>query len=386
MKAFAVIVASLNLVGWAAPGQNTSAHYTPPSGSPEVSKDRRVTFRLRAPNAREVLVTGRDIGRLSMQKDGQGVWSVTTNPLAADIYEYSFSVDGASFPDPGNPARRTAYLSIGNSLVRVPGSMSWDPADVPRGAVTRHFYRSAIVGDDRDFYVYTPPGYTAARREPYPVLFLLHGAGDEAAGWFATGAANVILDNLIAQGKAEPMILVAPLAYGVRGIEAGPDPGMVEKNNVYFARALLEEVMPQVEKGYHVSQDRERRAIAGLSMGGAEALFTGLNHLDKFAWVASFSGGIVTLTSGMWNRGPRMPQDSAEFSKVFPTLDAKANSRLKLLWISCGTEDPLVSANRQFKSWLKQRQVVFKDLEKPGAHTWAVWRRDLADLAPLLFR
>jgi enterochelin esterase family protein len=268
--------------------------------SPEVSPDGRVTFRLRAPNAKEVFVNG--VGeRLAMQKNDQGIWTATTDPMKPDIYSYAFSVDGATFDDPGNPLFKTAYGSAGQSMVHVPGPVSWEPgSDVPRGAVTRHFYHSAVVGDDRDYWVYTPANYDPKRREGYPVLYLLHGLGDEASSWFGVGAANVILDNLIAQGTAKPMVMVTPLGYGTAGGGMGGS-NMLE----YFAKALVEEVMPRVEKTYNVSKDRNQRAIAGLSMGGAEATFTGLNHLDKFAWIGSFSGAYV-----MWpgaNGGRRGP-------------------------------------------------------------------------------
>jgi enterochelin esterase family protein len=169
-----------------------------------------VTFRLRAPNAKEVAVTG--VGqRLAMQKDEQGVWSATTDTLKPDIYTYSFSVDGANFIDPANPLLKTSYGSAGQSLLHVPGPAVWEPAEGPRGTVNHHFYKSASIGDDRDFFVYTPPGYDAHRKEPYPVFFVLHGLGDDAAAWVNVGAANVILDNLINSGKAKPMIMVNTL-------------------------------------------------------------------------------------------------------------------------------------------------------------------------------
>src|SRR5262249_22934579 len=160
----------------------------------------------------------------------------------------------------------TSYTSTGPSLVRVPGQASWDPAPgVARGTITRHFYHSAVVGDDRDYWVCTPAGYNARRKAPYPVLYLLHGLGDESASWLNVGAANVILDNLIAQGKAKPMVMVTPLGYGTAGGGRGT-PDMIQ----FFTKALLDEVMPQVEKDYNVSKDRNQRAITGLSMGGAE--------------------------------------------------------------------------------------------------------------------
>ena len=202
--------------------------------------------------------------------------------------------------DPANPLFKTSYGSAGSSLVHVPGTVSWEPAPgVARGAVTRHFYHSAVAGDDRDYWVYTPANYDPKRKEAYPVLYLLHGLGDEAGSWLGVGAANVILDNLIAQGKAKPMIMVTPLGYGNSG---GPAGAMGADMLPGYARTVLEEVMPQVEKDYNVSRDRTQRAIAGLSMGGAEATFVGLNHLDKFAWIGSFSGAYV-MWPGARGRG-----------------------------------------------------------------------------------
>jgi enterochelin esterase family protein len=375
--------------------------------SPEVAPDGRVTFRLRAPNAKEVFVTGIGQQRLAMTRNEQGVWSVTTEPLQPDVYSYSFSVDGATFNDPGNALFKTAYNGGGQSLVHVPGAVSWEPAaGVARGAVTRHFYKSDVVGDDRDFYVYTPAGYDPKRKEPYPVLYLLHGLGDDASSWVATGAANVILDNLIAQGKAKPMVMVNPLGYGTAGGGMG-GPDMIAQ----FAKTILQEVMPRVEKAYNVSKDRNQRAVAGLSMGGAEAVYTGLNNLDRFAWVASFSGAYVMWpgagrggpgaaagagrgaapaaaanpAGGRGGRGQTL--DPAIFPKDFPTLDAKANSRLKLLWIGCGLNDSLLGVNRQFEEWLKSKDVKFTQVETPEfAHEWGLWRRYVAIVAPMLFQ
>ena len=383
-----------------APGAAGRGGFAPPVKSPEVSPQGKVTFRLRAPNAKEVGVTG--IGqRLAMEKDDQGVWSATTDVLKPDIYSYSFSVDGATFTDPGNPQVKTAYGSAGQSIVHVPGAVSWEPAaGVVRGAVTRHFYHSTVVGDDRDFWVYTPANYDPKRNPAYPVLYLLHGLGDESSSWLGVGAANTILDNLIAQGKAKPMIMVTPLGYGTAGGGRGA-PDMLE----FFAKALLEEVMPQVEKVYNVSKDRNQRAIAGLSMGGAEATYTGLNHLDRFAWIGSFSGAYV-----MWpgangapgrgagppppappgapgGRGARPVLDDSVIARNFANLDSKANAQIRLLWIACGTADGLIGVNRQFKDWLKSKDVKFTDVEVPEvAHVWPLWRQNLTELAPLLFQ
>jgi len=394
----------LSLSAWAqtppAPGRAGGRGGPPAPKSPEVSTDGRVTFRFRAPNAKEVAVTGMPGGRLVMQKDEQGVWSATTDALKPDMYSYAFSIDGATVNDPANPAFKTSATGAGQNIVHVAGPVSWEPAPgIARGAVAHHFYHSALIGDDRDYYVYTPPNYDPNRREPYPVLYLLHGLGDDAYGWISAGAANVILDNLIAQGKAQPMIMVNTLGYGVPlttmfGGGGGGRGGMGGNTMIpNFARALTEEVMPQVEKQYKVTKDRNQRAIAGLSMGGAEALYTGLNNLDKFSYVASFSGAFV-----MWPKpeaaapaagatpGPA-PVDDAVFALNFPKVDAKINSQLKLLWIGCGTEDGLIGVNRQFRTWLKSKDVKAIEVETPAmAHVWPLWRQNLTEIAPMLFQ
>jgi enterochelin esterase family protein len=253
----------------------------------------QATFRPRAPNVNEVAVTG--IGeRLVMTKDNQGTWSATAGALKPDLYTYNFDLDGISIMDPANPLRKSGYASAGSSMVRVPGPSLVEPAPGARGVVAHHFYHSALIGDDRDYYVYTPPNYEPNRKEPYPVFFLLHGLGDDAVSWTNVGAANNILDNLIDSGRAKPMIMVNTLGYGnADGPTGASRPDMIPM----FARALIEEVLPQVERQYHVARDRNSRAIAGLSMGGAEAFYTGLNHMDQFAYVGSMSGAFV-----MWPR------------------------------------------------------------------------------------
>ena len=348
----------------------------PPLVSPEVHSDNRVTFRFRAPNAKEVLLAREGAQPVPMQKDDQGVWSLTTDPLEPDFYGYSFDADGVLLIDPSNHLIKPNLLFI-QSVVHVPGpvSLAWEINDVPHGTIHHHFYRSGIVGDNRDFYVYTPPGYSPKAKKPYPTLYLLHGFSDDASAWTAVGYANVILDNLIAQGKAKPMIVVMPLGYGApeilsQGFAAFRDASLRQRNFQKFHDALLNEVLPQVEAAYRVSKDRKSRAIAGLSMGGAESLLTGLNTLDRFAWIGAFSSGGVT----------------EDFQADFPELSSNANSQLRLLWIACGTDDHLIEINRKFRAWLDSKGIHHTDVETPGAHTWMVWRRNLATFAPLLFQ
>ena len=348
----------------------------PPLVTPEVHSDNSVTFLLRAPNAQEVKLAREGTEPLPMQKNDAGVWSVTTPPLSPDYYGYSFSVDGVRSLDPSNHGLVPNLISPGNFVhVAGPPSLPWEVNDVPHGEVHHHFYKSAVAQDDRDYYVYTPPGYSSVAQITYPVLYLLHGYSDDASGWSAVGRANVIFDNLIAQGKAKPMIVVMPLGYGTMeiitlGWGGWSHTDVRDKNFSRFRDALLTEVMPKVESEYRVSHDRSQRAIAGLSMGGSESLLTGLNNLDKFAWVGAFSAG-------------GLPEP---FEKDFPSLDAKANQQLKLLWIACGTEDRLITPNRNLREWLKGKGVQHTDIETPGMHTWMVWRRNLSEFAGLLFR
>ena len=362
------------VLGWAQAPQRPQ----PPAPliSPEVHSDHRVTFRFRAPNAKEVLLAREGTEPLPMQKDEQGVWSVTTDPLDPDFYGYSFQADGVRLIDPSNHLMKPNLLNT-QSAVHVPGpaSLPWEINDVPHGVIHHHFYRSGIVGDDRDFYVYTPPAYNPEAKKLYPALYLLHGFSDDASAWTAVGRAHVILDNLIAQGKAKPMIVVMPLGYGApeivsQGFTAFHDASLRQRNFQKFRDALVNEVIPQVEGAYRVSKDRKSRAVAGLSMGGTESLLTGLNTLDHFAWIGAFSSGGLT----------------EDFKADFPALDSKANTQLQLLWIACGTDDHLIDVNRKFRDWLKSKGIQHTDIETPGAHTWMVWRRNLASFAPLLFQ
>ena len=375
------LVICLTVSGFATAQQNKPAEAPPrppaPLLSPEVHDDGSVTFRFRDPNAKEVMVAREGAQPEAMNKGDDGVWSLTTAPLAPDYYGYSFVADGVRTLDASNHALVPNLLTPSSALhVPGPSSLPWEVNDVPRGEVHHHFYKSAVAEDQRDYYVYTPPGYESAGKKKYPVLYLLHGYSDDASGWSAVVHANVIFDNLIAQGKVKPMIVVMPLGYGTMEMirlgwgGAWNRHDVRDENFSKYTQALLTEVMPQVESEYRISKDRKERAIAGLSMGGSESLLTGLNHLDQFAWIGAFSAG-------------GMPD---EFAKDFPGLDVKANSQIRLLWIACGTEDRLITPNRKFREWLKTQGVAHTDIETPGMHTWMVWRRNLAEFAPLLFR
>ncbi|HUD45832.1 MAG TPA: alpha/beta hydrolase-fold protein [Candidatus Baltobacteraceae bacterium] len=344
--------------------------------SPEVHSDGTVTFRVKAPNATEVRLQCESLPNSPMQKDDQGVWTATTTPLEPDYYGYSFSVDGLRVIDPNNPLMKYNLLNT-ESEVHVPGpaSLPWEINDVPRGVIHRHTYHSPAANDERAYFVYTPPGYNPTSRKRYPALYLLHGFSDDATAWWSVGRANVILDNLIARGEVKPMIVVMPLGYGTleilhRGFGRPRDPDLSQRNARQFRASLLDEVLPRVEKEYRISADRKSRAIAGLSMGGAESITVGLNNLDRFAWIGAFSSGGV----------------DTNYAAAFPNLNAKANDSLRLLWISCGKDDGLLKPNLDFVHWLDTEGIQHTWTEVPGVHSWRVWRRNLATFTPLLFR
>lgn len=345
-----------------------------PVVSPEVHSDGSVTFRLKAPDAREVKLHCEDVPESKMVKDDKGVWSLTTGPLEPDFYVYSFNVDGVHALDPANALMKYNLLNT-ESQVHVPGppSLLWELNDVPHGELHQHFYKSSAANDERNFIVYTPPGYDQRSWKRYPTLYLLHGFSDDATAWSTVGRANVIVDNLIARKQARPMVIVMPLGYGNTDIlkPGGNHNRELRRQNLErFQQALLEEVVPQVEKSYRVSHGRDMRAIAGLSMGGNESLVTGLNHLDRFAWVGSFSAGGI----------------NTNFTAAFPSLNSTANDKLRLLWIGCGKDDQLIGVNKKFCDWLTSENIRYTWVELPGVHSFLVWRRDLCRFVPLLFQ
>jgi len=345
--------------------------------SPEVHADRTVTFRYRDPGAKKVELGLEGADAVPMTKGQNGVWSITTQPLAPDLYGYSFTADGEARLDIHNPSTKPNLIWIGN-MVLVPGDppLPWEVQSVPHGLVHHHFYKSEIIGDERDYFVYTPPGYQPGRGPKLPVLYLLHGYSDMANGWTAVGKANVIMDNLIALGKTKPMIVVMTLGYGVPDF-ASPnrsgfrESGIVEKNYDLFKKALFGEVIPMVEHDYRASSNRKDRAIAGLSMGGAETLIIGLNNLDKFSYVGAFSSGGLPGS---------LDSNFAGFS------GKKVNNALKELWISCGTEDGLIAPHRAAIAWMKAKGANVDAHETPGRHAWMVWRRNLAEFSQRLFK
>jgi enterochelin esterase-like enzyme len=355
------------------------AQSAPPFHSTVVHPDHTVTFQYRNATAAKVELAVDGIANpIALEKSVAGVWSATTQSLAPEIYGYHFIADGERQLDPANPRVTRNLVAVAN-LVEVPGEAAqpWDLTNVPHGGLSIHLYTSNVVqglpDNQSEYFVYTPPGYDAKAKKPYPVLYLLHGWSDDAAGWTVVGRANLILDNLLAQGKIKPMVVVMPLGYGtmsfVRDHGVWNESATIDQNTSLFSKALLTEVMPQVESGYNVSRKREDRAIVGLSMGGLQSLTTGLTNTDKFAWVGGFSSAVHALS----------------FDGPLATLDPK-KADLRLLWIACGTEDGLIEPNRKFIAFLKSKDMPVTQIETPGMHTWMVWRDNLIHFAPLLFQ
>ena len=338
--------------------------------SPEVHADRRVTFRLRAPAADEVALTGEFMdGSRVMRRSDDGLWSVTVGPIAPEVYEYEFTIDGATFLDPRNPTVKTNRGPSGiSSLLTVRGDepLFFDVRPVPHGTVEIRTYDSGVTGLSRQVYIYTPPGYDEGT-EALPVLYLLHGADGEARSWTMLGRAHTILDNLIADGRSAPMIIVIPFGYAYPW-DAGVSR---EKQQEDFLAVLKTELIPFVEANYRVSGDREHRALAGLSRGGSQTLTIGLRHLDLFSRLGVFSAG------GGSEPGTRFADVAANAAQV--------NEKLDLFWIGIGTGDGGHENAKRLSRFLTNSSIEHTFREIPGAHTWIVWRQFLDEMAPLLW-
>ncbi len=362
--------------------------------SPEVLADGRVTFRLLAPKATEVLVQGNWPGGrdLAMTRDGAGVWSVTTPALQPELWAYTLSVDGVRTLDPRNYNVARDGVGFLNTVL-VPGEASavFQARAVPHGTMTTQWFQSTEVKAARRMIVYTPPGYEGSATR-YPVLYLLHGSGGDEEAWPTMGIASVIMDNLIAQGKARPMVVVMPNAYwnelaslDVAGPRTAPPPG-VGSGNTEFApheRAIVNDIIPFVEKHYRTLPGRENRAIAGLSMGAGIAMNVGLKRLDVFASVGIMSSGTFGRAVNGVVPGANLFE---QISPGFFADPAATNKKLRVLFLSCGTEDNRIEALTKVEADLRARKISFAFKRYPGEHEWKVWRHSLVDMAPMLFR
>jgi enterochelin esterase-like enzyme len=354
--------------------------------SPEIHSDSRVTFRIRAPKASEVLVSA-SVGTLNpkpagatkdqfgmwnmpMQKDASGLWTVVIGPLEPEVYRYAFFVDGVRGIDESNPSVRPGGAVLW-SYFEIPGNPPRfdELQDVPHGSVQYRTYRSTQSKTFRNVAIYVPPDYDRYSSREFPVLYLLHGGGDSEEGWVRLGRVPAIEENLLARHQTVPMLIVMP--YG----DTAGDATTLDSIEA-FGRELFGDVFPVVEKNYRVEANREHRAIAGLSMGGGQSFTLGLRNLDKFAWVGEFSAGAFSL-------------EGFDLEKQVPGFlkdPLSVNQELKLLFLGCGTEDPRYQAHSRLAELLEKNKIRHEFHSSPGEHEWKVWRHLLAAFMPKLFR
>ena len=350
--------------------------------SPEVGQDRSITFRLYAPKASEVTLRGdwMDGPAVKLTKDDKGVWSATAGPLPADYYSYSFTVDGVRTLDPKNATIKQGISSLDN-MVFVPGPEAEFQAlrDVPHGEVRQAWYKSSTLDRQRRMHVYTPPGYDAGT-DKYPVLYLLHGGGDEDSGWSTIGRAGLILDNLIAAGKAKPMLVVMPNGSLPRPAAAAPgaklDPKEMAAFQDRFTNELLKDVVPFVEKSYRVVPDAGHRALAGLSMGGGQTTRVLTTNPDKFGYFAIWSAGLFGGSPDAFERQ----------NETFLAGADRVNKSVKLLSITVGDKDFALNGSKALAGVLEKHGIKHEMTLTGGGHTWINWRQYLRDLAPKLFQ
>jgi enterochelin esterase-like enzyme len=384
------------------------------ASSPVIAPDNKVTFRLSAPSATSVSVRG-DFGNAGqMTKDEQGVWSVTVGPLQPEIYNYSFNVDGMTVLDPSNSQiLRDGTRSQNLLLVPGEGSDLYAIKDVPHGTLSKVWYDSSTFKMKRRMYVYTPPGYETSN-EKYPIFYVLHGGGGDEDAWTTLGRVPQIFDNLIAAGKVKPMIIVMPngnanqaaapgdapvtgargtagdrgagaAGAGARGAVTGAPAAGAGAYNEESLSVMADEYVKSIgafmDKNYRVLPGPQNRAITGLSMGGGQAYFTGMKNMDYYSWVGQFS---TSMFGGLQNAGLSYDLDTA-ISGVFKD-PATINKKLKLMYMSCGREDPRISAQKSMTEELRKRKIEVVYTDWAGQHEWKVWRCALADMAKLLFQ
>jgi enterochelin esterase-like enzyme len=351
------------------------------SAYPRIHPDLRVTFQLKAPDARKVQVVGNfglgTGGPWEMERGEGGVWTVTTPPVIPGFHYYTLSVDGVQVNDPASDA----FFGTGKptSAIEIPeaGVDFYHPRDVPHGEVRSRWYRSTVTGEVRHVMVYTPPGYDADRERRYPVLYLQHGGGEDETGWSRQGRMNFILDNLIAEDKARPMIVVMEKGYATRAGEPAAPGGRGRGDGGAFEDVVLKDLIPMIDAAYRTHPDRDHRAIAGLSMGAGQSLRIGLAHVDTFSAIGAFSG-------------VRETDAKTAYGGVFAD-PAAFDEKVSLLYLHSGTASMDAMIHERTDALYKALQqsgiknVVFRDA-KGFAHEWQTWRHALHDFAPRLFQ
>ncbi|HTB17642.1 MAG TPA: alpha/beta fold hydrolase [Bryobacteraceae bacterium] len=360
----------------------------PAVASPEVAADRHIAFHILAPKAQQVRLFSTDIFGVTRQGDmtkaDSGVWEITIGPIDPGAYRYNFNVDGVSVMDPRNPS---VSESNGNawSMVYVPGADFMETKDVPHGAVASVTYFSKSLNRFRRMHIYTPPGYDTGSQK-YPIFYLLHGAGDSDDSWTSVGRAGFIIDNLIADKKAKPMVIVMPAGHtGPFDFSRPPSgaPRTLDFNDD-FVKDFVSDIMPYAETHYRVERDRQHRAIAGLSMGGAHTLNIAIPHANEFAYVGVYSSGIFGIVGAPTGDPPAGP--SWEQQHLADLDNSAAKKGLKLFWFATGKEDGLLSTSKATVELFKKHGFQPEFHESAGAHTWTNWREYLNQFAPQLFQ
>lgn len=341
-----------------------------PVFSPQIAADNAVTFRLKAPAAKDVTLRAQwTKDKLSLTKGDDGVWSLTAT-VTPGVWEYGFNIDGMGMIDPTNPAIKP-QRQPNTSILHLPSTPPavWDFQNVPHGAVTTHQYQSKALNTQRSCNVYTPPGYSTGTTT-YPLLVLQHGSSDNFQTWTTHGKAHWILDNLIAAGKAKPMVIlmIDGHPHGMVGRDSNPEKRTAAMEA--FRRELFDDALPLVEAQYRVSKEGSQRALAGLSMGGGQTLTVGLTELGKFGYLGAFSAA---------------PPSEAYLPKILDNTE-QLNSQVKLLWIGIGKNDFLYKLNQEFIAKFKEKNLRHEFVETEGDHSWPIWRNYLAEFAPKLFQ
>lgn len=346
-----------------------------------ILQDSTVSFKVYAPAAKEVRLDGPDIPdklrSVPMKKRDNGVWEMVVGPLEPGSYRYDFIMDNIHVIDPRNPVTSESNMNTW-SLFHLPGAVFMDTKDVPHGAVSEVTYFSKSLNRFRRMHIYTPPGYSAGNVS-YPVLYLLHGAFDCDQSWSTVGRAGFIMDNLIADGKAVPMIVVMPAGHtGPFSFATMRDPTKLGRDE--FLEGFSNDIKPYVEKNYRVLADRQHRALAGLSMGGAHTLNIAIPHLSDYAYFGVFSSGIFGIT------GPAKPGQTWEEQNIRMLSDQELKKDLKLVWFATGKDDFLIETSRATVSMLKKNGFDVRYSESTGGHTWKNWREYLHEFSQLLFK
>jgi enterochelin esterase-like enzyme len=361
---------------------------------PRVDADGRVEVRIKAPDATKVRVNFWSGPKLDMVKQADGFWTVTTPPLVPGLHYYTLILDGAEVTDLGSHAFFGGGKHASAVEVPEPGSTYYSIQDVPHGQVREVWYHSKVTGTWRHALVYTPPRYDAETSARYPVLYLQHGGGEDETGWIRQGRANFILDNLIADARCKPMILV--MAYGYARRAGAPVPDLAGKPfgspevmkamrdmTAAFADDVTEVLVPFIDSTFRTIPDRDHRAMAGLSMGGMQTFEITLNNLGLFSYIGGFSGAAGRLVLGNEKLDPKTAYDG-----VFADPAAFAK-KVHLLWLGVGTEEPerMRAGLQRLHTSLLEADIQHVFYESPGTdHEWQTWRRDLRDFAPRLFR